>query len=540
MLDAVARSACCPCPYRAIEPAAKHQVPTLIRSHGGQGSTRVIPDGADTADSRTVQHMTNLETEPAPLPPPTPAATPPHDHRWARSDDRIVLGVAAGLGRALAIDPLLIRIAFVVLGLFSGVGVLVYIAAFLLLADSPTSPPPSTVRRIAGIVAALAAMSWLFNGDADLPDTGWVVAIGLFGAAVALWRGQAPAATRSAPPVVEAQADTHADVQQDSTTTQWESLATNYPKQPRPPRSPLGLLTIGAATVVGSLIWLLNENSQDRGVWAFGWATVVLGAGLLVGAFAGRARWLIVPAIATAIAALTASALSFAGVGLDYPSGDRSEFIGAGSTVADHYRTGVGSFELIIADYPQDLSTEVEVGIGNLTVVVPDDARVQVDARVGIGAINALGSTSDGYRRTLSLDNNTEGVPTITLKLRVGVGDIQVRRGSFFDGPTITLPIPPLPSMPDVPALQFFGDGTVLYQDGSISFGDGWRIEADGTYQIPIVVQNPDGSVQLENGAVVQADGSVVSPGGFVIDPPNRGTTSIPTSPTTILPEVQP
>ena len=63
--------------------------------------------------------MTNLETESAPLPPPTPVATPPHDHRWARSDDRIVLGVAAGLGRALAIDPLLIRIAFVVLGLLS-------------------------------------------------------------------------------------------------------------------------------------------------------------------------------------------------------------------------------------------------------------------------------------------------------------------------------------------------------------------------------------------------------------------------------------
>ena len=38
-------------------------------------------------------------------------------------------GWPLGLGRALAIDPLLIRIAFVVLGLFSGVGVLVYIAA---------------------------------------------------------------------------------------------------------------------------------------------------------------------------------------------------------------------------------------------------------------------------------------------------------------------------------------------------------------------------------------------------------------------------
>jgi len=70
--------------------------------------------------------------------------------RWARSDDRVVLGVAGGLGRALAIDPLVIRIAFVVLALFSGVGIVLYIAALLLLADSPSSPPPSTIRRIVG------------------------------------------------------------------------------------------------------------------------------------------------------------------------------------------------------------------------------------------------------------------------------------------------------------------------------------------------------------------------------------------------------
>lgn len=495
--------------------------------------------------------MTNLETEPAPLPPPTPETTPPHDHRWARSDDRIVLGVAAGLGRALAIDPLLIRIAFVVLGLFSGVGILVYIAAFLLLADSPTAPPPSTVRRICGLVAALASMTWLFNGDANLPDAGWVVAIGLLGAAVALWRGQAPTETLSAPPVVEAQSDSQIDAQHGATTDHWESLTKGQPKRPRPPRSPLGLLTIGAATVVGALVWLFNEHARNRGVWAFGWATVVLGVGLVVGAFVGRARWLIFPAIATAIAALAASALSFAGVGLDHRSGDRTEFIGADSTVAARYRTGVGNFELIIADYPRDVSTDVEVGVGNLTVVVPDDARVQVDARIGIGAIDAFGSSRNGYRRALTLDNNTDGAPTITLKLRVGIGNIEVRRGSFFAGPSINLPgialptPPAVPVAPDIPALQLFGDGTVLFEDGSISFGDGSRIEANGNYQIPIVVQNPDGSVQLENGAMIQVDGTVVSPEGFVIHRPDR-VTDVPaiTATTIFIPgettEVQP
>ena len=460
--------------------------------------------------------MTNLETEPAALPPPTPVTPPTPERRWARSDDRIMLGVAGGLGRALAIDPLLVRIAFVVLGLFSGVGIVMYVAGLALLADSPTSPPPSTARRIGGGIVVLLSLRWLFNGDARLPGAGWVVAIGLLGAAIALWRGRTPVEPLPPPPA----ADVRTDAAGGSTGERWDALTTERHRRPRPPRSPLGLLTIGAATVIGALVWLLNATSATRGPWAFGWATVVLGLGMVFGTFAGRARWLIVPAVATTVAAVTASALSFAGVGLDHRSGDRTEFVGAGSTVAARYRTGIGSFELILADFTGDASTEVDVGVGDLTVVVPDAAHVQIDARVGIGSIDSLGSTSNGYRRSLTLDDNTDGTKLITLKLRVGVGHLEVRRGSFVDGiPPITVPT----FLPDVIAKQFFGDGTVLFVDGSIDFGDGRRIEADGSYQVPIIEQRDDGSVQLDNGAVIRIDGVVITPGGFTIarpDPP--------------------
>ena len=476
--------------------------------------------------------MTNLETEPATLAPPTPTSPPP-ERRWARSDDRIVLGVAGGLGRALAIEPMVVRIAFVVLGLFSGVGILLYIAGLALLADSPTSPTPSTLRRIAGAGAALIAARVLLDGDAHLPDPGWVLALGLLGAAVALWRGRGPEEWRSAPPDVDVQTDADGG----STSDRWNSLITKQRERPRPPRSPLGLLTIGAATVVGALVWLLGSSADDRGALAFGLATLVLGVGLLVGAFAGRARWLIVPALGTATAAVVAAALSFAGVGLDHRSGDRHEFIDAGSTVEPVYRTGIGTFELDLSNFTRDASTEVGVGVGDLTVVVPADAHVQLDARVGPGEINAFGSTRSGYRRSLSLDNNTDGARMIKLKLRVGVGSIDVRRASFFfSGPRPATVPKLLPDIPDMPALQFFGDGTALLQDGSIDFGDGWRIEADGTYQIPIIEQRSDGSVQLDNGAVVRADGVVVSPGGFVIHRPGV----VVTTTSTATSEVQP
>jgi hypothetical protein len=189
---------------------------------------------------------------------------------------------------------------------------------------------------------------------------------------------------------------------------------------------------------------------------------------------------------------------------------------------------------------------------------VPEDAHVQIDARIGVGSIDAFGSTRSGYRRLLSLDDNKSGAHLIKLTLRVGVGDIEVHRGPFFFGPRpglvdpkLVTPITPAVT-PDVPVSKYFGDGTVLFEDGSIDFGDGRRIEANGSYQIPIVEQFPDGSVQLDNGAVVRADGTVVTPGGFVIPPvasvsPTTtlfvqlpSVTNTTTVPTTITSGVQP
>lgn len=66
-------------------------------------------------------------------PPAPPAAG------WARrirrsGTDRKIAGVAGGLGRALGIDPLILRVAFVVLAVFGGSGVLLYALGWLLLA----------------------------------------------------------------------------------------------------------------------------------------------------------------------------------------------------------------------------------------------------------------------------------------------------------------------------------------------------------------------------------------------------------------------
>ena len=56
--------------------------------------------------------------------------------------DRKVAGVAGGIARHLDIDPLILRVAFVVLSLFGGAGLIVYAACWILLPEDGQQSPP--------------------------------------------------------------------------------------------------------------------------------------------------------------------------------------------------------------------------------------------------------------------------------------------------------------------------------------------------------------------------------------------------------------
>jgi len=469
--------------------------------------------------------MSKVDTETVQLPPPIspqedPQQTSPNaEQRWARSDDRVVLGVAGGLGRALAIDPLVVRLCFVALALFSGVGLLLYVAAFILLADSPLSTPTSSVRRLVGGAITLVALAGLFGGNASLPRAGWAVALGLAGIALALWSGGGTISTVAAPTLDEPLSDFDGGGASSIGST---SPSTPQPAKPKPPRSALGMLTLGAAAMAAAIAWMANNGAENRGTVTLSMATIVLGAGLLLGAFFGRARWLIVPAGIVATAAVAASAIAFAGVGVSLSSVDWGAYLGSGDRVEPRYETGRGSFVLSLNDFDRDVTTTIEVGIGKLRVVVPDTARVQVDARVGIGQITALQSTVEGYRQTLRTDSGT-GTQLIKLTLRVGIGQIEVVRASAAGFAPTKTSAPGaddgLTSLRGDP-VRSFEDGTVVFADGAVQFSDGQIIEANRATLIPISRQAEDGSLELANGAIIQADGTVITPGGFVIPRP--------------------
>ena len=107
-------------------------------------------------------------------PPPTaeaPAGPPPADQgpRVTRDEvrdlgrirrtvgrDRKLAGVAGGLARHLDVDPVLLRVAFVVLVFFGGSGILLYVAGWLLLPEDLVTPVDALASNVALCPPALA------------------------------------------------------------------------------------------------------------------------------------------------------------------------------------------------------------------------------------------------------------------------------------------------------------------------------------------------------------------------------------------------
>src|SRR5215210_9572328 len=96
-----------------------------------------------------------MSTPPSPPDPPASDPTPPEvpvppagaPRRLTRSSsDRVLGGVAGGLGRYFDIDPIIFRIGFVVLMLAGGAGFVGYLAAWLLVPADPLAGEPTVPR----------------------------------------------------------------------------------------------------------------------------------------------------------------------------------------------------------------------------------------------------------------------------------------------------------------------------------------------------------------------------------------------------------
>lgn len=96
-------------------------------------------------------------------------ATTSNDRLTRSRDDRLVGGVAGGLGAYLGIDPALVRVGFVLLAVFGGSGVVLYLALWLLLPpdDDAARPVDANLRAVVGEMRSAA------DGLAQGVRSGW-------------------------------------------------------------------------------------------------------------------------------------------------------------------------------------------------------------------------------------------------------------------------------------------------------------------------------------------------------------------------------
>lgn len=70
--------------------------------------------------------------------------------QFARSaNDKVIAGVCGGLGHYFGIDPVLVRLLFVVSVFFAGVSPLVYLVLWLIMPQEQPAPPVASLPHIA-------------------------------------------------------------------------------------------------------------------------------------------------------------------------------------------------------------------------------------------------------------------------------------------------------------------------------------------------------------------------------------------------------
>ena len=360
---------------------------------------------------------------------------PTHDEAPARrlvrtSDGRWLGGVAAGLGRYFDINPLVYRIAFAALALAGGTGLLLYLAAYLVIpdehADESIAVEAMRTRRdqpwlLLGVgllgFGALFALSeasfWPGNGNF------WFAAV-LAGAALVWWR--VSSRDRSMSTAVAA----------DETTPD-----TPAPRAPKPPARPslfapvVGAL-LAAAGVFG-LLSVLDIYDVDLEV-AFAAGVVIVGGAVAIGAMTQRRVGGLVVLGLLLLAAFGVAAAT--PVSISSGAGEKTERPLSADELQPSYELGVGSLDLDLraVELPAGTtSVDASVGAGELVITVPEGVAVEVDAHAGVGEIDIVGESDDGIdvdvHRTLILAGSTPDAPLLQLEADVGFGSIEVRRG---------------------------------------------------------------------------------------------------------------
>ncbi|MGH3762804.1 PspC domain-containing protein [Actinophytocola sp.] len=203
------------------------------------------------------------------------------------------------------------------------------------------------------------------------------------------------------------------------------------PPEPPQRRSRIGLVTVGVALITAAVL------SSVAGGWInpqhiIGIVLAILGTGMVIGSFRRGGRGLLGLAVPLAVIGIGMTTVFPNGV--QGGVGDLNVRPTSLSEVRDSYERGVGSVELDLTGLPASgrVDTRVDLGMGDVTVIVPESANVDVECKAGLGDVSCLGREQSGTdNRMVASDQGTDGAEGLDMDLRVevGTGSVEVLRG---------------------------------------------------------------------------------------------------------------
>jgi phage shock protein PspC (stress-responsive transcriptional regulator) len=349
--------------------------------------------------------------------------------------DRKVAGVAGGLARHLDVDPLVLRVAFVVLAFFGGAGLLLYGACWLLVPEDGSDEAAITLddrsRTLALLAVGVLAVFALLGDSWGVFWFPWPLAI--IALVVLLFmtrkgRSATPPPGSGGGAVTAAdETSTYEGTTSDGGTWTYQGPTTNVPARDPRRRGPiLFWFTLALIALAIGILGIVDVAGVAVAPSAYPALVVgITGLMLLVGSVYGRAGGMILVGLLAILPMAAATAVGqWDGQQIrETPNTaaqvERSYEFGAGEMVLD--LSEVGDIEAL-----DGRSITVEGGAGTIDLIVPDDMDVDISGQIdGPGGITLFGDQQGGIETaSQGFHDGGANAPTLTIDAQLGVGEI--------------------------------------------------------------------------------------------------------------------